>query len=75
MSRRRNTRINTLFSEAAYDWLKAEAETHNQSLAQIVRDKIEQVQKGDSLLERIAYLEKVIKKSHALIIERLERGQ
>ena len=72
MGRRKNTRINTLFSERAYDWLKAEADERNQSLAQVVRDKVEQARKQEVLLERIEYLEKVIKKSHAVIVERIE---
>jgi hypothetical protein len=36
MSKRKNTRINTLFSELAFNWLLAEATEQNKSLAQVV---------------------------------------
>jgi hypothetical protein len=70
MKKRINTRINTLFSKAAYQWLNEEAETQNKSLAQVVRDKIELARKEDAVLNRIIYLEKVIKKSHTVLIKK-----
>lgn len=72
MGRRRNTRINTLFAERTYDWLQERAEERNQSMAQVVRDMVEQARKQELLLERIEHLEKVIRKSHAVIVERIE---
>jgi len=71
MGKRRNTRINTLFSEVAYDWLNAEAAERSQSLAQVVRAKVELARKNDAILDRIEHLEKIIKKSHAVLVERL----
>jgi len=72
MAKRRNTRINTLFSEAAFDWLKVEADERSQSMAQVVREKIDLAKKDDALFERLVHLEKVIKKSHAVLAERLD---
>lgn len=71
MKKRTNTRINTLFSKATYQWLNEEAESKNITLAQIVRDKVELARKEDAVLNRIIYLEKVIKKSHAVLVEKL----
>jgi len=71
MGKRRNTRINTLFSEVAYDWLQGIADERHQSLAQVVRDKVDQARKEDALLERMLHLEKVIRKSHAVLAEKL----
>jgi len=71
MGKRRNTRINTLFSEVAFDWLKAEAEENKHSLAQVVRDKIELSRKDEELLKRLTHIEKIIKKSHTVIVEKL----
>jgi len=66
-----NKRINTQFSNAAYQWLVEEAGTQGASLSQVVREKVEQARKEDEILSRVEYLEKVIKKSHAIIVERL----
>jgi len=71
VKKRTNTRINTLFSKATYQWLNEEAESKNITLAQIVRDKVELARKEDAVLNRIIYLEKVIKKSHAVLVEKL----
>ncbi|ATX80660.1 hypothetical protein Ga0123461_2255 [Mariprofundus aestuarium] len=71
MAKRRNTRINTMFSENTFDWLKAEADGRGQSLAQIVRDKVTLAKRDDATLERLNHLEKVIKKSHGLIIQKI----
>jgi len=71
MAKRRNTRINTMFSENAFDWLHAESEERGQSLAQVVRDKVSLAKRDEAVLERIAHLEKVIKKSHGIITQRL----
>lgn len=72
MTKRRNTRINTMFSESIFDWLHAESEKRGQSLAQVVRDKVSLAKRDDAVLERIAHLEKVIKKSHGIITQRLD---
>ncbi|MDX8397861.1 MAG: hypothetical protein R8K49_06020 [Mariprofundaceae bacterium] len=71
MGKRRNTRINTLFSDNIFDWLRVEAEERGQSLAQIVREKVTLAKRENATLERIDYLEKVIKKSHSVIVEKL----
>jgi len=71
MKKRRNTRVNTLFSEATYDLLSVEAQEQNKPLAQIVRNKVEQSYKDGLILSKFDYLEKVIKKSHSVIIEKL----
>ena len=72
MSKRRNTRINTMFSENPFDWLHAESEERGQSLAQIVRDKVSLAKREDATIERLIHVEKVIKKSHSIIIKRLD---
>jgi len=71
MKKRRNTRVNTLFSEIIFDWLSDEADKQNKSLAQVVRDKVDQSHKDSLVLSKFDYLEKVIKKSHSIIIEKL----
>jgi len=71
MKKRRNTRVNTLFSEAIYDWLSDEANNQNKTLAHVVRDKVEQARKDSLILSKFDYLEKVIKKSHSVLIEKL----
>jgi len=73
MSKRRNTRINTMFSENIFDWLQSATEKRGQSLAQTVRDKISVAKREEEVFNRLTYLEKIIKKSHALIVERIER--
>jgi len=74
MAKRRNTRINTLFSENIFNWIKAEADERGQSLAQVVRDKVALAKRGDVALERLDHLEKIIKKSHSVIVEKLGGG-
>lgn len=71
MKKRRNTRVNTLFSESIYDWLSAEADSQNKTMAHVVRDKVEQARKDNLIFSKFDYLEKVIKKSHSVIIEKL----
>jgi len=71
VKKRKNTRVNTLFSEVTYNWLQGIADERKQSLAQVVRDKIELARKNDAILDRLEYLERVIKKSHAVLVERL----
>jgi len=72
MAKRRNTRINTLFSENIFDWLQAETEERGQSLAQTVRDKVSIAKREEEIFERLNHLEKVIKKSHSIIVEKLD---
>ncbi|ATX80168.1 hypothetical protein Ga0123461_1755 [Mariprofundus aestuarium] len=71
MAKRRSTRINTMFSENTFDWLKAEADERGQSLAQVVRDKVSLAKRESASLEQLTRLEKIIKKSHSLIIDKL----
>jgi len=71
MDERKNTRINTLFSEVAFDWLNTVATEQKRSLPQVVRDKVDQARKEQVLLSKIDHLEKIIKKSHAVIVEKL----
>jgi len=71
MVQRKNTRINTLFSEAAYSWLHDEANVCNQSLAAMVRNKIELAKAKQALLTRIEHVEKVIKKSHSILADKI----
>jgi len=68
MKKRKNTRVNTLFSESIYNWLSDEAGSQNQTLAHVVRDKVEQARKDSLILSKFDYLEKVIKKSHSVLI-------
>ena len=72
MSKRRNTRINTMFSENIFDWLQSETEERGQSLAQTVRDKVSIARREEEVFNRLTHREKIIKKSHALIVERLD---
>jgi len=72
MAKRRNTRINTMFSENVFDWLEKETETRGQSLAQTIRDKINVAKREEELFSRLEHLEKVIKKSHSIIVEKLD---
>jgi len=72
VKKRINTRINTLFSKATYQWLREDADAKNITLAQVVRNKVEIARKEDAVLNRIEYLEKVIKKSHTILIEKLD---
>jgi len=72
MARRRNTRINTMFSENVFDWLEKETDERGQSLAQTVRDKVSVAKREEEIFARLEYLEKVIKKSHSLIVEKLD---
>jgi len=71
MDERKNTRINTLFSEVAFEWLNAVATEQKKSLPQVVRDKVDQARKEHVLLSKVDHLEKIIKKSHAVIVEKL----
>jgi len=71
MAKRRNTRINTIFSENIFDWIEAETDERGQSLAQTVRDKVSVAKREEEIFERLDHLEKVIKKSHSLIVEKL----
>lgn len=71
MAKRRNTRINTMFSEIIFDWVQAEADERGQSLAQVVRDKVDLAKRDETLIQRIDHLEAVIRKSHALLIKKL----
>lgn len=52
MKKRKNTRVNTLFSEAAFDWLNDIATNQNKSMAQVVREKIELAKKEDAVIAR-----------------------
>ena len=72
MAKRRNTRINTMFSENIFDWIEKETDERGQSLAQTVRDKVSIAKRDEEVFERLAHLEKIIKKSHSLIIQRLD---
>jgi len=72
MAKRRNTRINTMFSENIFDWLDRETGEKGQSLAQTVRDKVGMAKREEEIFERLHHLEKVIKKSHSIIVQRLE---
>jgi len=72
MAKRRCTRINTMFSENTFDWIKKEADERGDSLAQVVRDKVALAKREDAALEQLARLEKIIKKSHSLIIDKIE---
>jgi len=71
MKKRKNTRINTLFSEAAHEWIADEADICNLSLAAMVRQKIELAQDKEVVLKQVEHIEKVIKKSHTLLAERI----
>ena len=71
MKKRRNTRVNTLFSDVAFEWLNNAAIDQQKPLTQVVRDKIELARKEQLLLSKLDHLEKVIKKSHAVIVEKL----
>ena len=71
MAHKKNTRINTLFSESIHRWLAEEADICNVSLAAMVRDKVALAREKDAILKRIDRLEKVIKKSHAILAEKV----
>jgi len=72
MAKRKNTRINTLFSENIYHWLETETTERGQSLAQTVRDKVGIAKREEEVFARLEHLEKVIKKSHSVIVQRLD---
>ena len=72
MAKRRNTRINTMFSENTFDWIEQQTEERGQSLAQTVRDKVSVAKREEEIFDRLNHLEKVIKKSHSLIIQKLD---
>ena len=72
MEKRRNTRINTMFSENTFDWIEQQTEERGQSLAQTVRDKVNVAKREEEIFDRLNHLEKVIKKSHSLIIHKLD---
>ena len=72
MAKRRNTRINTQFSENVFDWLDRETGEKGQSLAQTVRDKVSVAKREEEIFSKLEYLEKVIKKSHSIIVEKLD---
>lgn len=72
MAKRRNTRINTQFSENIFDWLDKETGEKGQSLAQTVRDKVSVAKREEEIFSRLEYLENVIKKSHSIIVKRIE---
>jgi hypothetical protein len=61
-----------MFSENVFDWLDKETAEKGQSLAQTVRDKVNVAKREEELFSRLEYLEKVIKKSHSIIVERLD---
>ena len=71
MANRRNTRINTIFSENIFDWIEKETDERGQSLAQTVRDKVSAAKREEEIFERLNHLEKIIKKSHSLNIDKL----
>lgn len=75
MTKRRSTRINTMFSENVFDWLQQETEERGQSLAQTVRDKVNVAKREEEIFSRLEHIEKVIKKSHAIIVEKLDSGR
>jgi len=61
-----------MFSENTFDWLDKETGEKGQSLAQTVRDKVDMAKREDEIFSRLEHLEKVIKKSHSIIVERLD---
>jgi len=72
MAKRKNTRINTMFSENIYNWLEHETQERGQTMAQTVRDKVSIAKREEEVFARLDHLEKVIKKSHSLLVQRLD---